>query len=145
MLIVGCNKSGCRWGEAALEAGESHKISVKVVFMWPLGSYTPSSQENESISPVNQENSLEGHLQATDDEQLFVMNWASRNKGVVVHAEELGHGWWELCTIPDVGGILVRPDEHIAWRSKFSPQSSSVQDFHNIFTQVLGNARSMAA
>lgn len=26
--------------------------------------------------------------------------------------------WWDICQMTDRGAILVRPDEHIAWRTK---------------------------
>ncbi|KAM2330879.1 hypothetical protein ACFX1X_021651 [Malus domestica] len=26
--------------------------------------------------------------------------------------------WWDICQMTDKGAILVRPDEHVAWRLK---------------------------
>ena len=34
-LLVGCNKSGCTWAEAALTAAKLSAVPVKVVIMWP--------------------------------------------------------------------------------------------------------------
>lgn len=106
VLIVGCNKSGCEWVEAALTALKSSAITMKIVIMYPQGIVTESVQE-----------------------------WASGSECEVVHAE-VDQGWWNLCGVPDVGAILVRPDEHVAWRSRSAPGSSSVEQLREVFGKV---------
>lgn len=109
VLIVGCNKSGCAWAEGALTAAELSTVPVKVVIMWP-----EKMEDSEGFS-------MQGRVSASENR--------------VIHAE-VGQGWWELCGVPDVGAILVRPDEHVAWRSTIAPDSSSVQHLHKVFAKV---------
>lgn len=109
MLIVGCNKSGCGWAEAALTALKSSAITVKIVIMCPQGH--------------------EGNVTES------VQKWASASECEVVHAE-VDEGWWDLCGVPDVGAILVRPDEHVAWRSRSAPDISSAEQLREVFGKV---------
>ncbi|KAL5717346.1 hypothetical protein ACHQM5_010364 [Ranunculus cassubicifolius] len=58
-----------------------------------------------------------------------------------VDVEEVKNGrlsWWEMCRMGNKGAILVRPDEHIAWRSKDELLSDPVLEMEKVFSQVLG-------
>lgn len=71
-----------------------------------------------------------------ESEELSVQRRVSAFKDRVVHAEQADQGWWELCGVPDVGAILVRPDEHVAWRSLNLPDRSSAEHLHRAFAEV---------
>ena len=121
MLIVGCNRRGRAWAEAALVAVKSFAITLKIVVMWPHASF-PQRECWQG---------REGNV--TEAEWFAVQKWASASR--VVHAE-VDPGWWDVCGVPDTGAILIRPDEHVAWRSRSVPDSSSVQQLHKAFAQV---------
>jgi len=123
VLIVGGNKSGCAWTEAALTAVKSSAITVKIVIMWPCS------------SNPRRECSLDRGGNRTESEWFSVQKCASARECRIIHAE-VNHGWWDLCGVPDTGAILIRPDEHVAWRSRSAADSSSVQQLHKVFAKV---------
>lgn len=45
--------------------------------------------------------------------------------------------WWEMCQMTDRGAILVRPDEHIAWRTK-SRIADPIAEMKKVFHIVTG-------
>jgi hypothetical protein len=116
-LIVGSNDSGCSWAEAALTAAELSGVPLKIVVMRP------------------------GKMNETKG--FSVQKWAFAIECRVIHAE-IDEGWWQLCGVPAVGAILVRPDEHVAWRATTAPDSSSVQQLHYVFTKVFPVAASLS-
>jgi hypothetical protein len=72
-----------------------------------------------------------------------VQKWAFASECRVIHAET-DEGWWQPCGVPAAGAILVRPDEHVAWRATTAPDSSSVQQLHCVFTKVFPVAASLS-
>ena len=46
--------------------------------------------------------------------------------------------WWRTCQITEQGAILVRPDEHIAWRSKSSVVGDPYSEMKRVFSTILG-------
>ncbi len=114
VLLVQSHRSGCCWGDAAITAGQAFEIWVKVVFIWPSGSYDgflgkshihTESAELGKMSP-------DKDMFSNDNEATAVFEWSQRNKGCVLHAEEVGCGWQDIFGIPETGAILVRPDDH---------------------------------
>jgi hypothetical protein len=108
-LIVGSNDSGCSWAEAALTAAELSGVPSKIVVMWP------------------------GKMNETKG--FSVQKWTFASECRVIHAE-IDEGWWQLCGVPAVGSILVRTDEHVAWRSRSATDSSSVQQLRYVLSKV---------
>ena len=46
--------------------------------------------------------------------------------------------WWEMCKMTESGAILVRPDEHIAWRVKSGVDvGDPIQELKTVFSVVL--------
>lgn len=46
--------------------------------------------------------------------------------------------WWELCQMTQKGAILVRPDEHIAWRTESEIKNDLFPVLKKAFSAVLG-------
>lgn len=136
VLIVGSCKSGCIWADAALSAGKSYGVSMKVVFIWPASSFTGIIRDDR----IHMQHSPSVGRSKEGTEAACVDNWCCENEGKFVHAEEVGSGWWEMCDTPEVGAILVRPDEHIAWRSTTEAHSDSVQELGKVLAQVLSKS-----
>jgi hypothetical protein len=141
VLLVRSHRSGCCWGDAAIAAGQAFGIWVKVVFIWPSGSYDgflgKSHIHTESAELGNDQMSPDKDMFSNDNEATAVFEWSQRNKGCVLHAEEVGCGWQDIFGIPETGAILVRPDDHVAWRSEAEPKASSTQELYLVFSKVL--------
>ena len=45
--------------------------------------------------------------------------------------------WWDMCQMTDKGAILVRPDEHIAWRVKTGIVGDPILEMHRVFSAIL--------
>lgn len=45
--------------------------------------------------------------------------------------------WWDLCQMTNRGAILVRPDEHIAWRAKPEIKNNPLLELKKVFSAVL--------
>jgi hypothetical protein len=65
-----------------------------------------------------------------------ITEWAHSKQGSVLHVEVTDTDWWELCGIPSVGAILVRPDDHIAWVSHDESTAASIKELHKVFDAV---------
>lgn len=47
--------------------------------------------------------------------------------------------WWDICQMTDKGAILVRPDEHIAWRVKSGGVvGDPIMEMERVFSTILG-------
>lgn len=46
--------------------------------------------------------------------------------------------WWDICQMTDKGAILVRPDEHIAWRLKSGTTGDPATEMRRAFSAALG-------
>lgn len=46
--------------------------------------------------------------------------------------------WWNMCQMTDKGAILVRPDEHIAWRVKSGVEWDPISEMKRVFSTILG-------
>ncbi|KAM2636479.1 hypothetical protein EV1_021105 [Malus domestica] len=46
--------------------------------------------------------------------------------------------WWDICQMTDKGAILVRPDEHVAWRLKSGVVRDPITDMRRVFSATLG-------
>jgi hypothetical protein len=116
VLLVQSHRWGCCWGDAAITAGQAFGIWVKVVFIWPSGSCDgflgKSHIHTESAELGNDQMSPDKDMFPNDNEATAVFEWSQRNKGCVLHAEEVGCGWQDIFGIPETGAILVRPDDH---------------------------------
>lgn len=45
--------------------------------------------------------------------------------------------WWDLCQMTEKGAILVRPDEHIAWRAKSEIKDDPHLELKKVFSAIL--------
>lgn len=85
------------------------------------------------------------------------MLWSDENsKGIVVGSEAslapwenyidvrevkkspTSPSWWDICKMAAKGAILVRPDEHIAWREKSGLVADPKKEMKRVFSAVLG-------
>lgn len=82
--------------------------------MWPAGSIDGSGRSKAALTP-----------------------WKSFEEVVEVKSSSDLPSWWDICQMTDKGTILVRPDEHIAWRTK-SRIADPIMKMKNFFHIVTG-------
>ncbi|KAJ7535971.1 hypothetical protein O6H91_12G052100 [Diphasiastrum complanatum] len=134
LMIVGCCSSGCYWAAAALQIGEAYNIPVKVAVIWPAGSMREKAGK-ASVRPHECMNDTKDSENCKDNRNSYEA-WQNLKK-TVVHAEEIDVSWWALCGLPSYGALLVRPDDHIAWRSHVEFGPNSLQELKNVFAKIL--------
>ncbi|RAL53355.1 hypothetical protein DM860_007027 [Cuscuta australis] len=85
---------------AAFQTAEERKVPLKVCVMWPGDTITGGS--NNSTSKA-----------ALAPWENFIDVVEVRNP-----QNSSTSSWWDICQMSHRGAILVRPDEHVAWRTK---------------------------
>lgn len=115
LLIIAPTKESYQLAQAAFKVAEDYKASLKVCVMW---------QEQTTSGFCSSENAL--------------LPWKNIIDVVQVKKCLDSPSWWDLCRMSDRGAILVRPDEHIAWRSKLEIGKDPVLVLRGVFRAVLG-------
>ncbi|XP_043704193.1 2,4-dichlorophenol 6-monooxygenase-like [Telopea speciosissima] len=117
LLIIAPKNESYNLAQAALKVVDGFGVSLKICVMWPPGS-------------VKEIDANKTALMSSKD---------------CIHVEEIRRAspspspspsWWDICQMTDRGAILVRPDEHIAWRTK-SEVSDPTSEMENVFSLVL--------
>ena len=116
LLIIAPAKKSYDLALAAYIVAQELEVSLKVCVIWPYGSF---DDENNSGSGDT--------LQPWDD---------------YVDVEEVksSPSWWETCQMSSRGAIMVRPDDHIAWRTTAEPGSDAVDQMRKLFSRILGRS-----
>ncbi|CAN4116218.1 unnamed protein product [Withania somnifera] len=114
VLIIAPLKESYCLGRAALQVASKFKVPLKVCVMWPNGSIYGSGRSEAALSP-----------------------WKSFEEVVEVKSSSDLPSWWDICQMTDRGAILVRPDEHVAWRTK-SSMEDPITKMKNVFHIVTG-------
>lgn len=116
LLIVGPLKESYDLAAAALKVAEQFKVPIKVCIMWPQGSF--DERVGGSMA------ALEPYTNYIDVEEI--------------KRSSSSPSWWDVCQITNGGAILVRPDEHIAWRAKSAMAGDPVVQMMRVFSLILG-------
>ena len=116
LLIIAPAKKSYDLALAAYIVAQELEVALKVCVIWPYGSF---DDENNSGSGDT--------LQPWDD---------------YVDVEEVksSPSWWETCQMSSRGAIMVRPDDHIAWRTTDEPGSDAVDQMRKLFSRILGRS-----
>ncbi|KAF5177355.1 FAD/NAD(P)-binding oxidoreductase family protein, partial [Thalictrum thalictroides] len=114
LLIIAPNSKSYDLAKAGYRVAEGFQVSVKVCVMWCHRSSEGLNGSKAALVPW--ENFV-------DVEEV---------------KKPLALSWWEICKMSDKGALLVRPDGHIAWRTKDEVLGDAVLQMENIFSQVLG-------
>ncbi|XP_051152894.1 uncharacterized protein LOC127266621 [Andrographis paniculata] len=117
LLMIPPIKESYELARAAFKVAEDYKVSLKVCVMW---------QEQTSGGIHSSENAVLPWTNVVDVIQVRKRSDSSPS-------------WWDLCGMSDRGAILVRPDEHIAWRcSKVEVREDPVLILRGVFRALLG-------
>ncbi|KAH9315639.1 hypothetical protein KI387_024266 [Taxus chinensis] len=138
LLIIAPTSRSYVWADATLKIAKACMVPLKVCIIWPGGSSssalsnqsTYGYQENEALITSQRQPVVKGGSVVTED-------WRRKNLESVLDAEEITGSWWELCEMPYQGAILVRPDEHIAWRSDPSFSGDALDELNRVFSILL--------
>ncbi|KAM3304086.1 2,4-dichlorophenol 6-monooxygenase [Capsicum chacoense] len=114
ILIIAPLKESYCLARAALEVANKFEVPLKVCVMWPAGSIDGSGRSKAALTP-----------------------WKSFEEVVEVKSSSDLPSWWDICQMTDKGTILVRPDEHIAWRTK-SRIADPIMKMKSVFHIVTG-------
>ncbi|XP_021746639.1 uncharacterized protein LOC110712483 [Chenopodium quinoa] len=111
VLIIAPVESSYNLAHATLKVADKLKVLVKVCVIWPYN-------------------------RANNAAPCSVGNYIN-----IVEVKKSPNlpSWWDLCGMNDRGAILVRPDEHIAWRAMSEIRYPSYE-MDKVFSVVLGHA-----
>ncbi|KAJ1286681.1 hypothetical protein BS78_03G370400 [Paspalum vaginatum] len=114
VLITAPVKESYEIARATLKIADEFKLSAKVCVMWPRGTTDAEVEESRSeLAP-----------------------WTN-----YVNVEEVprvsGSSWWEMCRISRKNIVLVRPDEHIAWRTESDMVRDAESEVRRVFSHIL--------
>ncbi|KAG6477307.1 putative polyketide hydroxylase isoform X1 [Zingiber officinale] len=113
ILIIAPVQSSYTLARSSIKVAEEFKLPLKVCIIWPKGS---------SIQNVN-------------SSEVVLEPW--KNFIDVEEATRSSKSWWELCQMSSNGVILVRPDEHIAWKVESNSMNDSYLELKRVFSQIL--------
>ncbi|KAA8529739.1 hypothetical protein F0562_034161 [Nyssa sinensis] len=116
LLIIAPVESSYHLGRAAFKVAEEFRVAARVCVIWPDGA-------------VN-------GVEVGTKEAL--MPWENYIDVQEVKCSSNSLSWWDICQMTDRGAILVRPDEHIAWRAKSTVGGDPTLEMTRVFSAVLG-------
>ncbi|CAM6105238.1 unnamed protein product [Calypogeia fissa] len=131
LFLTGPGRSGSLWGAAALESVKTCSMPIRVAVMWPEGSAKRLWTSFVQSAQNHQQSEL------TEEESYMLYEWGYENRDNVIQVEEFLGAWWDLCTVPASGAILIRPDDHIAWRTKLHATSEASLKVQRVLKRVL--------
>eukprot|EP00252_Welwitschia_mirabilis_P003713 TRINITY_DN13771_c0_g2_i1.p1 TRINITY_DN13771_c0_g2~~TRINITY_DN13771_c0_g2_i1.p1 ORF type:complete len:172 (+),score=35.69 TRINITY_DN13771_c0_g2_i1:647-1162(+) len=132
LLIIAPAKACYDWADAACRVANAYDIPLLVSILWPEGTFVnqtsqKSKHDERSVTEDNKFPALR---------DSFVNEWVKNTKHVI-DIEETSVSFWELCKMPTPCAILVRPDEHIAWRSDPQFSGDFIDEMSSVFSMVL--------
>lgn len=114
ILIIAPVKESYHLAREASKVAEELQVALKVYVFW---------------SPDSAEGLDEGSKAALSP-------W--KNFADVVEVHPSTSNWWDMCNMTNRGAILVRPDEHIAWRTISGLSGDPRVEMLRVFSAILG-------
>ncbi|GMJ13273.1 EMBRYO DEFECTIVE 260, EMBRYO DEFECTIVE 2421 [Hibiscus trionum] len=116
LLIIAPVEESYNLARSAFKAAEEYKVSTKVCVLWPADTVTGSQPGSKAkLAP-----------------------WKNYTDVIEVKTSSDSLSWWRTCQMTEQGAILVRPDEHIAWRSKSNIVGDTYAKMKMVFSTILG-------
>ncbi|CAI8598105.1 unnamed protein product [Vicia faba] len=114
VLIIAPVKESYHLARQAFKVAEERQVSLKVCVFWCTDSAERLDKgSKEALSP-----------------------W--KNYADIVEVSSKTSNWWETCNMTNRGAILVRPDEHIAWRTISGLTRDPRAEMQRVFSAILG-------
>lgn len=115
LLIIAPLPESYHLARSALKiAAEEFKTSVKVCVLWSADIPRVESRSQQELTP-----------------------WENYMDVQEIRQSSTSPSWWDVCRMTDNGAILVRPDEHIAWRVKSGVSGDLNTQMKRVFTALL--------
>nr|XP_029145415.1 uncharacterized protein LOC112715041 isoform X1 [Arachis hypogaea] len=115
VLIIAPLEESYHLAREAFKVAEKFQVSLKVCVLWP----TDSVEELENGS----KSALSPWKNYAD---VYEIKRSKRSN------------WWDMCKMTNRGAILVRPDEHIAWRTTSELAGDPRLEMQRVFSAILG-------
>ncbi|XP_065876781.1 uncharacterized protein [Euphorbia lathyris] len=115
LLIVAPLKESYKLSHAMLKVAEEFKVSAKVCVLW-------SAESVDKFEPSN---------------KAALAPWNNCIDVMEAKKSSDSLSWWSMCQMTEKGAILVRPDEHIAWRVKSAVEKDPVSVMRSVFSAIL--------
>ncbi|XP_052111859.1 uncharacterized protein LOC107468906 [Arachis duranensis] len=115
VLIIAPLEESYHLAREAFKVAEKFQVSLKVCVLWP----TDSVEELENGSKA----ALSPWKNYAD---VYEIKRSKRSN------------WWDMCKMTNRGAILVRPDEHIAWRTTSELAGDPRLEMQRVFSAILG-------
>ncbi|KAM7269730.1 hypothetical protein ACFE04_025227 [Oxalis oulophora] len=115
LLIVAPTKESYLLARSAFEVFEKFKIDLKVCVLWPASTINTNESTTVALAP-----------------------WKNFLDVVEIKRSDNSVSWWNTCQMTEMGAILVRPDDHIAWRVKSSILEDPILKLTGVCSTILG-------
>nr|GME18966.1 putative polyketide hydroxylase isoform X1 [Ipomoea batatas] len=116
LLIIAPVDSSYHLALATFQVAEECKVPLKVCVMWPGETNAGANRSKAALLP-----------------------WENFVDVLEVKRPPNSSSWWGACQMTDRGAILVRPDEHIAWRTKSELAGDATTEMRKVFHTILGS------
>lgn len=114
LLIIAPIKESYQLAQAAFKVAEEFNVPLRVCIMWQEKPSDAIGSSKAALSP-----------------------WENFVDVVEAKRSPSSRSWWDLCQMTERGAILVRPDEHIAWRAKFEIKNDPSLELKKAFSAIL--------
>nr|BAK05913.1 predicted protein [Hordeum vulgare subsp. vulgare] len=115
VIIIAPLKESYKLAQDMLRITDEFELSAKVCVMWPQGS--GGEEVKGSISEL--------------------APWTNYVDVEEIPRATVNSSWWEICQVSNRSVILVRPDEHIAWRAETDMVRDACSEVRRVFSQIL--------
>ncbi|KAM4109553.1 hypothetical protein ACB094_03G127300 [Castanea mollissima] len=115
LLIIAPVEESYHLAHAAFKLAKEFEVSAKVCVLWSADSKGIEEGSNAALIP-----------------------WENYVDVVEVKRSSTSPSWWDICQMTNKGAILVRPDEHIAWRAKWRVVGDPITEMKRVFSAILG-------
>ncbi|KAM7464722.1 hypothetical protein LguiA_032843 [Lonicera macranthoides] len=115
LLIIAPVEPSYRLARTAFKVAEEFNVPTKVCVMWPNGTVDGATRSGGELAPCK------NYIDVVE-----------------VRPSLTSLSWWDICEMTHRGAILVRPDEHIAWRTKSGVVGDITLQIKRVFSAVLG-------
>ncbi|PON64794.1 FAD-binding domain containing protein [Parasponia andersonii] len=115
LLVIAPIESSYVLARTALEVSEEFNVSIRICVLWSAGTPLGVVGSKALLAP-----------------------WENYIDVIEVKKSPTSLSWWDICKMTDKGAILVRPDDHIAWRVKSGLVGDPVKEMKRVFSAVLG-------
>ncbi|XP_020876881.1 uncharacterized protein LOC9308350 isoform X2 [Arabidopsis lyrata subsp. lyrata] len=116
LLIISPLQESYELARATFKVAKEFMANVKVCVVWPSSDEGLERESNSALAPW--------------ENYVDVME--------VIRQNGEGTCWWSICKMSERGSILVRPDQHIAWRAKSGITLDPTLHMREAFSIILG-------